>query len=194
MLSLQGWAAGDVSLAAYIQASLAGNDHGHPGVSALGAVMAFLYSSYIVMYAVLGVLLGRVFDNDFTAHKNIISSLRRNARYVHRSIHRYSRLTNMIAFNSPSALLSSSSRLSSPKERSPSIPRLSATSSSKERLVMRATTPAMAIRSTRRKPSPRMENPWRLRRRPQHGRLVRGRTNSPSSPKRVLIFFYLIFI
>jgi hypothetical protein len=88
MLSLKGWAAGDVSLAAYIQASLAGNDHGHPGISALGAVMAFLYSSYIVMYAVLGVLLGRVFDNDFTAHKNIISSLRRNARYVHRSNNR----------------------------------------------------------------------------------------------------------
>ena len=48
-------------------------------VSALGAVMAFLYSSYIVMNAVLSATLGKVIDHDFTAHGNIESSLRRVA-------------------------------------------------------------------------------------------------------------------
>lgn len=43
----------------------------HSNVSALGAVMAFLYSTYIVINAVLSVVLGRVFDNDFTKNGNI---------------------------------------------------------------------------------------------------------------------------
>jgi len=72
-----GWAAGDVSLAAYIQAAVKDRDFGMSGVSALGAVMAFLYSSYIVMYAILSTLLGKVVDKDFGAHKNIIGALRR---------------------------------------------------------------------------------------------------------------------
>ena len=42
-----GWAAGDVSLAAYIQASLARVEAKTVGVSALGAVMAFLYVVYV---------------------------------------------------------------------------------------------------------------------------------------------------
>jgi hypothetical protein len=50
-----GWAAGDVSLAAYIQASLARIESNTNNVSALGAVMAFLYSSYIVTYAIASV-------------------------------------------------------------------------------------------------------------------------------------------
>jgi len=33
--------------------------------------MAFLYSTYIVINAVLSVVLGRVFDNDFTKNGNI---------------------------------------------------------------------------------------------------------------------------
>ena len=57
-----GWASGDVSLAAYIQASLARIESQNKNVSALGAVMAFLYSFYIVTYAVLGTLLGRYLD------------------------------------------------------------------------------------------------------------------------------------
>lgn len=57
-----GWAAGDVSLAAYIQASLARVESEHKDVSALGAVMAFLYSTYIVIYAVCNPLLGRYID------------------------------------------------------------------------------------------------------------------------------------
>ncbi|KAH6843445.1 major facilitator superfamily domain-containing protein [Chaetomium sp. MPI-CAGE-AT-0009] len=57
-----GWASGDVSLAAYIQASLARLESQNKNVSALGAVMAFLYSFYIVTYAVAGTLLGRYLD------------------------------------------------------------------------------------------------------------------------------------
>ncbi len=57
-----GWAAGDVSLAAYIQASLARVESQHADVSALGAVMAFLYSTYIVIYAICSPLLGRYID------------------------------------------------------------------------------------------------------------------------------------
>ncbi|KAK4139570.1 major facilitator superfamily domain-containing protein [Dichotomopilus funicola] len=58
-----GWASGDVSLAAYIQASLARIESQNKNVSALGAVMAFLYSFYIVTYAVAGTLLGRYLDD-----------------------------------------------------------------------------------------------------------------------------------
>ena len=57
-----GWAAGDVSLAAYIQASLARKESEHADVSALGAVMAFLYSTYIVIYAICSPLLGKYID------------------------------------------------------------------------------------------------------------------------------------
>ncbi|KAK0725861.1 major facilitator superfamily domain-containing protein [Lasiosphaeris hirsuta] len=57
-----GWAAGDVSLAAYIQASLTRLESKNKNVSALGAVMAFLYSFYIVTYAIAGTLLGRYLD------------------------------------------------------------------------------------------------------------------------------------
>jgi hypothetical protein len=43
-----GWAAGDVSLAAYIQASLArGGEANTAGISTLGAVMSFLYVTYV---------------------------------------------------------------------------------------------------------------------------------------------------
>ncbi|KAK9320387.1 hypothetical protein V1517DRAFT_210292 [Lipomyces orientalis] len=58
-----GWAAGDVSLAAYIQASLARVESKTTNVSALGAVMAFLYSTYIVIYAITSPLLGRYIDS-----------------------------------------------------------------------------------------------------------------------------------
>lgn len=62
-----GWAAGDVSLAAYIQACLARLESKHDDVSALGAVMAFLYSLYIVLYAILGTFLGRYLDGVYNA-------------------------------------------------------------------------------------------------------------------------------
>ncbi|KAK3113302.1 hypothetical protein LTR53_009552 [Teratosphaeriaceae sp. CCFEE 6253] len=57
-----GWAAGDVSLAAYIQASLARLEKDTKNVSALGAVMSFLYCTYIILYAILSPLLGRYVD------------------------------------------------------------------------------------------------------------------------------------
>ena len=58
-----GWAAGDVSLAAYIQAVLQRQEAKHNDVSPLGAVMAFLYSTYIVLYAISSPLLGRYIDS-----------------------------------------------------------------------------------------------------------------------------------
>ncbi|KAF5334910.1 hypothetical protein D9611_010003 [Ephemerocybe angulata] len=70
-----GWAAGDVSLAAYIQSALTDSHFKHPTVSALGAVMAFLYATYIVVNAVLSTVLGKVIDKDFKEHKNIVKSL-----------------------------------------------------------------------------------------------------------------------
>ncbi|KAK0648068.1 hypothetical protein B0T16DRAFT_388382 [Cercophora newfieldiana] len=62
-----GWAAGDVSLAAYIQASLARLESKNKNVSALGAVMAFLYSFYIVTYAIMGTVLGRYLDGMYNS-------------------------------------------------------------------------------------------------------------------------------
>lgn len=44
--------------------------------------MAFLYSTYIVLNAVLSALLGKVIDNDFVKNGNILSSLNRVAGYV----------------------------------------------------------------------------------------------------------------
>lgn len=70
-----GWAAGDVSLAAFIQASLARMESADPQVSALGSVMAFLYSTYIVLYAILGSLLGTYIDNVFSKDGNVDRAL-----------------------------------------------------------------------------------------------------------------------
>ncbi|KAI1952771.1 hypothetical protein LOZ12_005802 [Ophidiomyces ophidiicola] len=58
-----GWAAGDVSLAAYIQATLARVESKTKNVSALGAVMACLYTTYIVIYAITSPILGQYIDN-----------------------------------------------------------------------------------------------------------------------------------
>ncbi|PPQ75553.1 hypothetical protein CVT24_013245 [Panaeolus cyanescens] len=71
-----GWAAGDVSLAAYIQSTLTDSDITHDNVSPLGAVMAFLYATYIVLNAFLSVLLGRVIDSDFSRNKTIVNALK----------------------------------------------------------------------------------------------------------------------
>jgi len=65
-----------VSLAAYIQSSLNQMQISEPGISPLGAVMAFLYSAYVVLNAVLSSLLGKVFDKEFTDHKRIYYALR----------------------------------------------------------------------------------------------------------------------
>ncbi|KAF2633220.1 hypothetical protein BU25DRAFT_327394 [Macroventuria anomochaeta] len=73
-----GWAAGDVSLAAYIQASLARIESDTKNVSALGAVMAFLYSSYIVTYAIASVCLGTYIDRVSDANNDQIQPAIRN--------------------------------------------------------------------------------------------------------------------
>ena len=75
-----GWAAGDVSLAAYIQASLARKESSTKDVSALGAVMAFLYSTYIVIYAIANPLLGRYVDGVFS--RNAPEDVDVGAQYV----------------------------------------------------------------------------------------------------------------
>lgn len=60
-----GWAAGDCSLAAYIQAALSRVESKAQNVSALGAVMSFVYCTYIILYAITSPLLGRYIDFAF---------------------------------------------------------------------------------------------------------------------------------
>lgn len=73
-----GWAAGDVSLAAYIQASLARLEGRKTNVSSLGAVMAFLYSTYIVIYAIVSPLVGRYIDRVSRANAGNVQTAIRN--------------------------------------------------------------------------------------------------------------------
>ncbi|TQN64719.1 hypothetical protein CSHISOI_10582 [Colletotrichum shisoi] len=70
-----GWAAGDVSLAAFIQASLARLESKEHRVSPLGAVMAFLYSFYIVTYAIAGTFLGRYLDGVYNRTGSVREAL-----------------------------------------------------------------------------------------------------------------------
>lgn len=58
-----GGAVDDIALNSFIQSSLSDLELQHKSISALGAVAAFLYSSYIVIYAILNPLLGRYLDN-----------------------------------------------------------------------------------------------------------------------------------
>ncbi|EPS44772.1 hypothetical protein H072_1209 [Dactylellina haptotyla CBS 200.50] len=69
-----GWAAGDVSLAAYIQASLARLEAQENSISPLGAVMGFLYSSYIIIYAIVSPLVGKYIDKVYEQHDEQIQS------------------------------------------------------------------------------------------------------------------------
>ena len=62
-----GWAAGDVSLMAYIQASLARLETDGEDESPSSAVMGFFNSSYIITYAILSPLLGRYTDGVFAS-------------------------------------------------------------------------------------------------------------------------------
>ncbi|CAF3563637.1 unnamed protein product, partial [Rotaria sp. Silwood2] len=58
-----GSAADDIALNSFIQSSLSGLELQHKNISALGAVAAFLYSSYIIIYAILNPLLGKYIDS-----------------------------------------------------------------------------------------------------------------------------------
>ncbi|KAJ1506218.1 hypothetical protein HMI54_005250 [Coelomomyces lativittatus] len=73
-----GWASGDVSLVAFVQSHLGTMDDEHNMASPLGAVMAFLYVMYIVLFAVLSPIAGYIYDtfladflkqNDFSPAK-----------------------------------------------------------------------------------------------------------------------------
>lgn len=73
-----GWAAGDVSLAAYMQAMLHRQENGFKDVSALVTVMAFLYLTYIIIYAIASPLLGTYVDyvsakNDGDVHEAVFN-------------------------------------------------------------------------------------------------------------------------
>jgi ABC-type uncharacterized transport system fused permease/ATPase subunit len=79
-----GWAAGDVSLAAYIQSALAKLENKDKDVSALGAVMAFLYVLYIILYAVISTVLGRWVDSRLrgTTGEGTMEAARDALKYV----------------------------------------------------------------------------------------------------------------
>ncbi len=58
----------DVTLNAYIQSSLSKSEN---GISPLSSVMAFLYSSYIIIYAILNPLLGKYIDSTYDKYQTI---------------------------------------------------------------------------------------------------------------------------
>jgi hypothetical protein len=57
-----GWAAGDIALTAHIQSSMTRLEATNENVSVLGAVMSFLYSSYVIIYAIANPMLGKYID------------------------------------------------------------------------------------------------------------------------------------
>ncbi|CAF1192280.1 unnamed protein product [Adineta steineri] len=62
-----GSAADDIALNSFIQSSLSGLESKHKNISALGAVASFLYSSYIIIYAILNPLLGLYIDHVYNS-------------------------------------------------------------------------------------------------------------------------------
>ena len=66
-----GGAGDDVSLNAHIQSSLSKPELKNKDVSTLGSVMAFLYSSYIILYAILNPLLGKYIDSVYNTNQTI---------------------------------------------------------------------------------------------------------------------------
>ncbi|CAF1070603.1 unnamed protein product [Adineta steineri] len=68
-------AVGDISLDAYIQSSLTRLESKHKNISPLGAVMAFLYSTYIIIYSIANPLLGRHIDYVYNTRGTVQSAL-----------------------------------------------------------------------------------------------------------------------
>ncbi|KAH6722021.1 major facilitator superfamily domain-containing protein [Leptodontidium sp. MPI-SDFR-AT-0119] len=70
-----GWAAGDVSLVAYVQSQLQGEEERsggeYDGISPLSAVMSCLYSTYIVLYAIMSPLLGSYIDGVYKRRNDV---------------------------------------------------------------------------------------------------------------------------
>lgn len=69
-----GWAAGDLSLTRFIQ-TLSAKQKVQDEISVLGAVMSFLYASYIIIYNVLSIVLGRYIDTVFAEDGGIKRAL-----------------------------------------------------------------------------------------------------------------------
>jgi len=70
-----GWAASDVALIAHIQSSIARLESSYEDISVLGAVMSFLYSSYIILYAIANPFLGKYIDHVYKIHQDIKPAL-----------------------------------------------------------------------------------------------------------------------
>jgi MFS family permease len=68
-------AIGDISLDSYIQSSLTRLESKHKNISPLGAVMAFLYSTYIIIYSIANPFLGRYIDYIYNKNKTVHSAL-----------------------------------------------------------------------------------------------------------------------
>ncbi|CAF1128878.1 unnamed protein product [Rotaria sordida] len=68
-------AIGNISLDAYIQSSLTRLESKHKYISPLGAVVSFLYSTYIVIYSIANPLLGKHIDYVYNKTGNIHSAL-----------------------------------------------------------------------------------------------------------------------
>ena len=69
-----GWAAGDLALNRFIQ-EITAKEKVMDEISVLGAIMSFLYASYIVLYNTLSIVLGRIIDKDFIQDGNIKRAL-----------------------------------------------------------------------------------------------------------------------
>jgi MFS family permease len=70
-----GWAASDIALAAHIQSSMTRLEPLYEDVSVLGAVMSFLYSSYIIIYAISNPFLGKYIDHVYKSSGTIRPAL-----------------------------------------------------------------------------------------------------------------------
>ena len=70
-----GWAASDIALAAHIQSSMTRLEPLYEDVSVLGAVMSFLYSSYIIIYAIANPFLGKYIDHVYKTSGTIRPAL-----------------------------------------------------------------------------------------------------------------------
>ena len=70
-----GWEAAEVTLSAYVQSSMVRLETKYDRVSPLGAVMAFLFSSYVIIYAIANPLLGIYIDKVYNATGSIRSAL-----------------------------------------------------------------------------------------------------------------------
>jgi len=69
------WSASDIALAAHIQSSMTRLEPYYEDVSVLGAVMSFLYSSYIIIYAIANPFLGKYIDNVYKSRGTIRPAL-----------------------------------------------------------------------------------------------------------------------